>query len=187
MSGTAVAGPEDCLGYPVIYELAELLPPPGHVGCPRRYPPLVYLLLASLMPVTGSKRSAVGSLTTATQWTRVRAAVRRHAGRRAAALLAPAPPSRAQYLYAEENILAPHIDILQEAFAHHALQQALAQGLFPAGAARNWGAARAAAGGGRHRSQGPLQGRTGHHRGHRDRVGPQPPRRPGRPGVLRER
>ncbi|MEL5959469.1 hypothetical protein AADR41_32750 [Streptomyces sp. CLV115] len=129
---------EDCLDYPVIYELAELLPPPGHVGCPRRYPSLVYLLLASLMPVTGSKRSAVGALTTPAQWSRVRAAVRRHAGRRAAALLAPAPPSRAQYLYAEENILAPHIDMLQEAFEHHALQQAVAQGLFPAGSARNW-------------------------------------------------
>jgi len=50
-------------------------------------------------------------------------AVRRHAGRRAAALPAPVPHSRAQYLYAEENILAPHIDLLREFFDRHALQQ----------------------------------------------------------------
>ncbi|MFK0292219.1 hypothetical protein ACIQU6_17320 [Streptomyces sp. NPDC090442] len=127
----------DCLNFPLIYELAEHLTPPGHVGCPRRYPSLVYLLLAALMPVTGSKRSAVGALTDK-QWSALRTAVRRHAGRRTAALLPPIPPTRGQYLYAEEKILAPHINALQEAFEDHAIQQALAQGLFPSDAPRNW-------------------------------------------------
>ncbi|MEU5425865.1 hypothetical protein AB0H73_09680 [Streptomyces olivoreticuli] len=127
----------DVLDYPLIHEMAELLPPPGAVGCPRRYPPAVYLLLAALMPVTGSKRSAVGSLNSG-QWARVRASVRRHSGRRAAALLPVTAPSRGQYLYAEAKLLAPHADMLQEHFEQHAVQQALTQGLFPPDAARIW-------------------------------------------------
>ncbi|MEU6017408.1 HAD family hydrolase [Streptomyces sp. NPDC047515] len=63
------------------------------------------------MVVTGSKRSAVGTLDDK-QWSAVRASVRRHAGRRAAALLPVHPPSRYQYRYAELNLLAPSIDAL---------------------------------------------------------------------------
>lgn len=128
---------EDCLEYPLIYEMAEHLVTPQTVGCPRRYPPVVYLLLASLMPVTGSKRSAVGALTDK-QWSRLRASVRRNAGRRTAALLPTTPPSRGQYLYAEEQLLAPNVDVLQDLFERRAIQQALEQGLFPIDAARNW-------------------------------------------------
>ncbi|MFJ9619749.1 hypothetical protein [Streptomyces noursei] len=127
----------DCLNHPLIYEMAERLTPPSHVGCPRRYPSLVYLLLAALMPVTGSKRSAVGALADK-QWSSVRAAVRRHAGRRTAALPPPVAPTRGQYLYAEENILAPNVEALQEVFEQHSIRQAVAQGLFPPDAARNW-------------------------------------------------
>ena len=128
---------EDCLDYPLIYEMAEVMPPPNTVGCPRQYPPVVYLLLASLLPVTRSKRSAVGILDSS-QWRHLRAAVRRHLGRRSAAALPADPPSRGQYLYAEEKLLARCDDLLQEVFERHAVRQALEQGLFPEGAARNW-------------------------------------------------
>ncbi|MGR3938420.1 hypothetical protein [Streptomyces sp. BRA346] len=89
------------------------------------------------MPVTGSKRSAVGALTDK-QWSRLRASVRRNAGRRTAALLPTTPPSRGQYLYAEEHLLAPNVDVLQGLFERRAIQQALEQGLFPIDTARNW-------------------------------------------------
>lgn len=88
---------DDCLNYPLIYELAELLPPPSAVGCPRGYPPVTYLLIAAMMTVTGSKRSALGTLSSK-QWRSVRSAVRRHAGRRAAILLPAQAPNRHQYL-----------------------------------------------------------------------------------------
>lgn len=127
----------DCLDEPLIYEMAELLPAPASRGCPRQYPAVVYVLLAALMTVTGSKRSAVGTLDTR-QWRAVRASVRRNAGRTAAALLPVTPPSRSQYLYAEEKLLAPSIDLLQDLFEQRAVQQALHQGLFPDGAIRNW-------------------------------------------------
>ncbi|BBC33949.1 hypothetical protein [Streptomyces graminofaciens] len=127
----------DCLDETLIYEMAEQLPAPASIGCPRKYPAVVYLLLASLMTVTGSKRSAVGSLD-GRQWRAVRASVRRHAGRTAAALLPLTPPSRNQYLYAEEKLLAPSIETLQHLFEQHAVQQALHQGLFPEDATRNW-------------------------------------------------
>ncbi|RPF41121.1 hypothetical protein EDD96_4911 [Streptomyces sp. Ag109_G2-6] len=52
----------DCLDYPLLYEMAELLPPPNTVGCPREYPAIVYLIMAALTPVTGSKRSTAGLL-----------------------------------------------------------------------------------------------------------------------------
>ncbi|MFI1734066.1 hypothetical protein ACH40E_33610 [Streptomyces acidicola] len=128
---------DDCLNYPLIYELAELLPPPSAVGCPRGYPPVTYLLIAAMMTVTGSKRSALGTLSPK-QWRSVRSAVRRHAGRRAAILLPAEAPSRHQYLYAENKLLAPSFDLLQERFEDYAVQQALAQGLFPTNSPRNW-------------------------------------------------
>lgn len=127
----------DCLDEPLIYEMAERLPAPASRGCPRQYPAVVYLLLASLMTVTGSKRSAVGTLDDG-QWRAVRASVRRNAGRRAAALLPLASPSRFQYQYAEEKLLAPSIEPLQDLFEQHAVQQSLHQGLFPEDATRNW-------------------------------------------------
>ncbi|CAM5462572.1 hypothetical protein [Streptomyces aurantiogriseus] len=127
----------DCLDEPLIYEMAELLPASASCGCPRQYPAVVYVLLAALMTVTGSKRSAVGTLDTR-QWRAVRASIRRNAGRTAAALLPVTPPSRGQYLYAEEKLLAPSIELLQDLFEQRAVQQALHQGLFPVGAARNW-------------------------------------------------
>ncbi|MER6421932.1 hypothetical protein [Streptomyces sp. NPDC001137] len=127
----------DCLDEPLIYEMAEQLPAPASRGCPRQYPAVVYLLLATLMTVTGSKRSAVGTLAS-TPWRAVRASVRRNAGRTAAALLPPSAPSRFQYQYAEANLLAPSIELLQELFERHAVRQALDQGLFPEDAARNW-------------------------------------------------
>lgn len=127
----------DCLDDPLIYEMAELLPAPASRGCPRQYPAVVYVLLAALMTVTGSKRSAVGTLD-ARQWRAVRASIRRNAGRTTAALLPVTPPSRGQFLYAEEKLLAPSIELLQDLFEQRAVQQALHQGLFPEGAARNW-------------------------------------------------
>ncbi|MFF4927204.1 hypothetical protein ACFY4B_42160 [Kitasatospora sp. NPDC001261] len=129
---------EDCLDYPMIYELAEHLPAPHQVGCPPQYPPLVYLLLASLMPVTGSKRSAAAHLSSDLLWRRLHTAVRRHAGRLAAARLPDTAPSRGQYLYAEHHLLAPATDLLTDVFEHHAVRQALAQGLFPPTAVRTW-------------------------------------------------
>ncbi|MGC9544560.1 hypothetical protein [Streptomyces sp. UG1] len=128
---------DDCLNYPLIYELAELLPPPSAVGCPRGYPSVTYLLIAAMMTVTGSKRSALGTLSPK-QWRSVRSAVRRHAGRRAAILLPAEAPSRHQYLYAENKLLAPSLDLLHERFEEYAVQQALAQGLFPIDVPRNW-------------------------------------------------
>ena len=127
----------DCLDDPLFHEMAEFLPAPADRGRPRRYPAVVYVLLSALMTVTGSKRSAVGSLDPK-QWRSLRASVRRHAGRVAAARLPDTPPSRGQYLDAEENILAPHIDLLQDLFEQHAVRQALHQGLFPPDAVRNW-------------------------------------------------
>ncbi|MGW2280211.1 hypothetical protein [Streptomyces sp. NPDC001770] len=128
----------DCLAFPTTYELAEFLPPAASTGCPPGYPPLVYLLLASLMPVTGSKRSAVAAMASPSDWRRVRAAIRQNVGRRAAAQLPLNPPTRKQYQYAEANLLGPSADALHEAFERHALQQALAQGLFPDTTSRNW-------------------------------------------------
>ncbi|MHA4776941.1 hypothetical protein L1085_020925 [Streptomyces sp. MSC1_001] len=127
----------DCLDDPRLHEMAELLPPPASRGCPRQYPPVVYVILSALMTVTRSKRSAVGTLDDK-QWRSVRASVRRHAGRRAAALLPVTPPSRKQYEYAELNLLASSIEPLRELFEQHAAQQALRQGLFPADAPRAW-------------------------------------------------
>ncbi|MFF9069722.1 hypothetical protein ACF09E_30665 [Streptomyces sp. NPDC014891] len=127
----------DCLDYPLLYEMAELLPPPSRVGCPRQYPPLIYLIMSTLMTVTRSKRSVIGTLD-GKQWRSVRASVRRHAGRTAAALLPVTPPSRKQYEYAELNLLAPSIAPLQELFEQYATRQALHQGLFPPDAPHIW-------------------------------------------------
>ncbi|MFE1802403.1 hypothetical protein ACFW9L_40430 [Streptomyces sp. NPDC059517] len=127
----------DCLNEPLIYEMAEHLPAPASRGCPRQYPAVVYLLLSAMMTVTGSKRSAVGTLDDA-QWRGVRASVRRNAGRTAAALLPLTAPSRFQYQYAELNLLAPSIEILQDVFEQRAIEQALHQGLFPEDVTRNW-------------------------------------------------
>lgn len=90
-----------------------------------------------MMTVTGSKRSALGTLSPK-QWRSVRSAVRCHAGRRAAILLPAEAPSRHQCLYAENKLLAPSFDLLQERFEAYAVQQALAQGLFPTDIPRNW-------------------------------------------------
>ncbi|MEV7278146.1 hypothetical protein [Streptomyces sp. NPDC093111] len=76
--------------------MAELPPPPASRDFPRRYPPVIYVILSALMTVTRSKRSAVGTLDDK-RWRSVRASVQRHAGRRAAALLPVTPPSRKQY------------------------------------------------------------------------------------------
>ncbi|MDX3750691.1 hypothetical protein [Streptomyces sp. AK08-02] len=127
----------DCLDEPLIYEMAEHLPAPASRGCPRQYPAAVYLMLAALMAVTGSKRSAVGTLDDK-QWRAVRASVRRNTGRTAAAALPLTAPSRFQYLYAEEKLLAPSFELLQDLFEQHAVQQALHQGLFPDDTPRNW-------------------------------------------------
>ncbi|MEW2575588.1 hypothetical protein [Streptomyces syringium] len=131
---------DDILNYPLIYDLAELLPPPNSVGCPRGYPHVPYLLIAALMTATGSKRSALGTLSPK-QWRALRSAVRRHAGRRAAILLPAEAPSRHQYLYAEDKLLVTSVDPLQERIERHVVQQALAQGLFPADAPRSGRAA----------------------------------------------
>ncbi|MGW6974209.1 hypothetical protein [Streptomyces sp. NPDC054952] len=84
----------DCLDYPLLYEMAELLPPPNAVGCPREYPGIAYLIVAALTPVTRSKRSTTGLLASPQDWRSVRAHLRRHLGRRAAAALPlTAPPA----------------------------------------------------------------------------------------------
>ncbi|MFC5027864.1 hypothetical protein ACQFX6_17360 [Streptomyces sp. DSM 41987] len=129
---------EDCLDYPLLYEVAEHLPAPSAVGCPREYPPIIYLMMAALAPVTKSKRSAAGLLTTDTVWRALRTHIRRHIGRHAAANLPPEAPSRGQYLYAEANLLIPCLDLLEAQFRHYAVQQALCQGLFPADTAKIW-------------------------------------------------
>jgi hypothetical protein len=128
----------DCLNFPLPYEMAEHLPGPNGVGCPREYPPVVHLLLATLMPVTGSKRSAAGYLADPREWAAVRRAIRNHHSRAVAARLPDAAPTRAQYLYAEKTILAPAFEQLEEHFRAHSIHQALTQGLFPDGAPRNW-------------------------------------------------
>ncbi|MEU9034632.1 hypothetical protein AB0D45_06915 [Streptomyces sp. NPDC048352] len=128
----------DCLNYPLLYELAELLPPPSNVGCPREYPAIVYMLLTALTPVAKSKRAAVGFLTSPQEWRSVRAHVRRHLGRRAAAALPLSPPSRNQYQDAVDKLLVPSSDLLEEAFRTHAARQALEQGLFPSDAPKVW-------------------------------------------------
>lgn len=89
-----------------------------------------------MMTVTGSKRSALGTLSPK-PWRSLRSAVRRHAGRRAAILLPAEAPSRHQYLYAENKLLARGFDLLQERFEARTVQQALAQGLFPTDIPRN--------------------------------------------------
>ncbi|WP_405848568.1 hypothetical protein OG211_14745 [Streptomyces niveus] len=127
----------DCLNFPVVYELAELLPTPNPSARNTDYPLLVYLLLATLTAVKGSKRSTLGLLSPK-QWGALRGAVRRHAGRRAVAQIPDVPPTYDQYDYAESTYLAPHADLLQEAFEHHALRQALNQDLFPADTRRIW-------------------------------------------------
>ncbi|MFF9403468.1 hypothetical protein [Streptomyces sp. NPDC014744] len=129
---------QDCLDYPLLYEMAELLPSPHMVGCPREYPSIVYLLMAALTPVTKSKRSTAGLLTSAGQWRSLRAAVRRHMGRRAAAALPLTAPTRGQYDYAVKTLLVPSVDLLEEEFRSYAAHQALEQGLFPASAPKTW-------------------------------------------------
>ncbi|MEU3754979.1 hypothetical protein AB0H17_19750 [Streptomyces olivoreticuli] len=128
----------DCLDYPLLYEMAELLPTPSNVGCPREYPAIVYLLLAALTPVAGSKRRAVGLLIAPQDWRSVRAHVRRHLGRRAAAALPLNGPSRNQYQDAVDKLLVPSSDALEEAFRTYAARQALEQGLFPLHAPKIW-------------------------------------------------
>ncbi|MFJ9595545.1 hypothetical protein ACIRS3_22645 [Streptomyces virginiae] len=128
----------DCLDYPLLYEMAELLPPPNAVGCPREYPAIVYLIMAALTPVTKSKRSTVGLLSSPQDWRSVRAGVRRHLGRRAAAALPLTAPSRGQYQDALNNLPVPCVDLLEEEFRRYASRQALRQGLFPGDIARVW-------------------------------------------------
>ncbi|KOU40671.1 hypothetical protein [Streptomyces sp. WM6378] len=128
----------DCLDYPLLYEMAELLPAPSAAGCPREYPAIVYLIMAALTPVTKSKRSTAGLLASPQEWRRVRAGVRRHLGRRVAAQLPLDAPSRGQYHYAVGKLLVPSIDLLEEEFRRYATQQALVQGLFPAGVHKVW-------------------------------------------------
>lgn len=127
----------DCLDDPLLHEMAELLPPPASRGCPRQYPPVVYVILSTLMTVTRSKRSAIGTLDDK-QWRSVRASVRHLAGRRAAALLPVTPPSRKQYEYAELHLLASSVDPLRQLFEQRAAQQALHQGLFRPSAPSVW-------------------------------------------------
>ncbi|KQV13830.1 hypothetical protein [Kitasatospora sp. Root107] len=129
---------DDCLHYPLLYEMAELLPGPSHAGRRREHPSLAHLLLATLMPVLRSKRKAVHSISTEAQWRHLRARVRRMDGRTAAARLPDNPPSRFQFLYAEENLLAPNTEALHGTFERYAIRQALAQGLFPPDGPRNW-------------------------------------------------
>ncbi|WP_406000237.1 hypothetical protein [Streptomyces sp. NBC_00829] len=129
---------QDCLDYPLLYEMAELLPPPANVGCPREYPAIVYMLLAALTPVTKSKRSAVGLLASPREWRNVRAHIRRHLGRRTAAALPLNAPSRHQFQDAVDKLLVPSSDALEEAFRSYAARQALEQGLFPSGVPKVW-------------------------------------------------
>ncbi|WP_066947727.1 hypothetical protein [Streptomyces lushanensis] len=129
---------QDCLDYPLLYEMAELLPASHMVGCPREYSSIVYLLMAALTPVTKSKRSTAGLLTSASQWRGLRAAVRRNMCRRAAAALPLNAPTRGQYDYAVKTLLVPSIDALEEEFRRYAAQQALEQCLFPASAPKTW-------------------------------------------------
>ncbi|RPK82133.1 hypothetical protein [Streptomyces sp. ADI98-10] len=129
---------QDCLDYPLLYEMAELLPASHMVGCPRAYPSIVYLLMAALTPVTKSKRSTAGLLTSASQWRSLRAGIRRHMGRRAAAALPLTAPTRGQYDYAVKTLLVPSIEPLEEEFRRYSAQQALGQGLFPASAPKMW-------------------------------------------------
>lgn len=128
----------DCLDYPLLYEMAELLPPPNAVGCPREYPGIVYLIMAALTPVTRSKRSTTGLLASPQDWRSVRAHIRSHLGRRAAAALPLIAPSRGQYQNALNSLLVPAADVLEEAFRKYAARQALSQGLFPSDAPKVW-------------------------------------------------
>ena len=128
----------DCLDYPLLYEMAELLPPPNVVGCPREYPGIVYLITAALTPVTRSKRSTKGSSRhprTGAVYGRASAAI--WARGAAAALPLPAP-SRGQYQDALNNLLVPAADALEDAFGRYAAQQALSQGLFPSDTPKVW-------------------------------------------------
>lgn len=129
---------QDCLDYPLLYEMAGLLPPPANVGCPREYLAIVYMLLAALTPVTKSKRSAVGLMASPREWRSVRAHIRRHLGRRAAAVLPLNAPSRNQFQDAVDKLLVPSSDALEEAFRSYAARQALEQGLFPSSVPKVW-------------------------------------------------
>jgi len=129
---------EDCLRFPLLYEMAEHLPVPQAVGCPPEYPAVVYLMMAAIMPITGSKRSAAGILQSDTLWRTVRKQIRANLSRRQAARLPARAPSRSQYHYAEATLLAPSFDRLEEEFRRYSLRQALEQGLFPIGDPRNW-------------------------------------------------
>ncbi|MEV7441471.1 hypothetical protein AB0O22_10010 [Streptomyces sp. NPDC091204] len=94
--------------------------------------------MAALTPVTGSKRSTVGLLAAPHDWRSVRAGIRRHLGRRAAAALPLTAPSRGQYQDAMNSLLVPCVDRLEEEFRRYATQQALGQGLFPGDIAKVW-------------------------------------------------
>ncbi|MEU6437500.1 hypothetical protein ABZ874_24635 [Streptomyces albidoflavus] len=127
----------DCIDMPLMFELAELLPAPKERGRPRRNDPVVLLMLAALTTVFGSKRSAVGALDSA-GWSAVRASVRRHEGRLAAARMPDTPPTRNQYEDAEIKVLAPAIEALSSLSEQRAMEQAIAQGLFPQDVPRTW-------------------------------------------------
>lgn len=177
---------KDCIDYPLLYEMAEALNSSCRTGRPHDYPPIAYLITATLMPVTESKRSAIGSLHDEQTWRRVRTNIRQHYGRITASRLPahthPVPLCRT---HPPRTELRPPPRALQELRRSpgpparplpHQRPPELGPPTAPATPRRR-----------RDRPQSPLQSRTPHRPGPRYRRDAPPTRRPRSPYLLRKR
>jgi hypothetical protein len=70
----------DCAYNPDLYELAEMLPPPGRIGRPRDYPDLAFLFFLAARSVLASARRTAAHLEHPEVWTILKAGVRAELG-----------------------------------------------------------------------------------------------------------
>ncbi|MFC7898293.1 hypothetical protein [Streptomyces sp. NPDC057381] len=127
----------DCARNSDLYELAETLPPPGRVGRPRGYPDVAFLYFLAARSVLASARRTAAHLSDPEVWSVLKEGVRAELGALAASSLPEAGPTRSQWLHAQRR-LREHSDELWGQYRVLALEQALAQGIFPEGETRSW-------------------------------------------------
>ncbi|WP_053914059.1 hypothetical protein VM636_17545 [Streptomyces sp. SCSIO 75703] len=127
----------DCAHNPDLYELAEMLPPPGRVGRRRDYPDIAFLFFLAARSALASARRTAAHLEDPEVWTILKAGARAELGAAEAARLPEAGPTRAQWLRAQRRLQEQSHD-LWDAYRPLALEQALKQGIFPEQEVRSW-------------------------------------------------
>lgn len=127
----------DCAYNPDLYELAEMLPPPGRIGRPRDYPDLAFLFFLAARSVLASARRTAAHLEDPRVWTILKAGVRAELGAVEASRLPDAGPTRAQWLRAQRRLREQSHE-LWHSYRVLALEQALEQGIFPEHETRSW-------------------------------------------------